>query len=92
MLTREDAHSHLAKALSLPYYYGKNLDALNDCLTDIRELTQIIVTHCGMITHALGSYGEELLKVLNNSAKENNYLMVSFHIDDESHNEDFSNN
>lgn len=28
-------HDALRSALSFPYYYGRNLDALNDCLADI---------------------------------------------------------
>lgn len=84
MLTRENAHSHLAKALSLPDYYGGNLDALHDSLTDINEPTHIIVTHCGMITQSMGSYGVALLEVLNKSTDENNSLTISFRIDDHS--------
>ena len=34
MDTRDHAHAHLARRLRLPVYYGNNLDALNDCLTD----------------------------------------------------------
>src|SRR5438876_11286479 len=32
-----DLHRDLAAALSFPDYYGKNLDALNDCLRDVVE-------------------------------------------------------
>lgn len=31
--TEEQMHDSLRSALSFPYYYGKNLDALNDCMT-----------------------------------------------------------
>jgi RNAse (barnase) inhibitor barstar len=31
----EDLHRDIAAALSFPDYYGKNLDALNDCLRDV---------------------------------------------------------
>ena len=30
--TEEQMHDSLRSALSFPYYYGKNLDALNDCM------------------------------------------------------------
>jgi len=33
--SEEQMHDALRSALSFPYYYGKNLDALNDCLTGL---------------------------------------------------------
>lgn len=37
MKTVAEAHGYLAKALGFPEYYGKNLDALYDCLTDMAK-------------------------------------------------------
>ena len=34
---RLPAHDYLKEALALPDYYGKNLDALYDCLTELGE-------------------------------------------------------
>ena len=34
MNTRETTHTYLAWRLGLPSYYGRNLDALHDVLTD----------------------------------------------------------
>ena len=34
-LIKENGHDYLAEALDFPDYYGKNLDALYDCLTEI---------------------------------------------------------
>jgi RNAse (barnase) inhibitor barstar len=33
--SEEQMHDALRSGLSFPYYYGKNLDSLNDCLSDI---------------------------------------------------------
>ena len=33
--SREDLHEALARGLALPDWYGGNLDALFDCLTDL---------------------------------------------------------
>ena len=38
---KKKAHNYLKKALRLPDYYGKNLDALYDCLGEIGEETVI---------------------------------------------------
>ena len=34
-LIKKDGHDYLMNALNLPDYYGKNLDALYDCLTEM---------------------------------------------------------
>ena len=36
-------HKYLHTALALPEYYGANLDALHDCLTEIVEPTELVV-------------------------------------------------
>lgn len=33
--TEQDVHADLALALNFPDYYGRNLDALDDCLSDV---------------------------------------------------------
>lgn len=35
MQTKEEAHEYLKKVLELPEYYGGNLDALYDCMSDM---------------------------------------------------------
>ena len=39
--TRETAHTYLKEILHLPDYYGRNLDALYDCLCEIITLSLI---------------------------------------------------
>ena len=41
MLEKEKMHEYLAKKFDLPEYYGRNLDALFDCLCEINEPTLI---------------------------------------------------
>ena len=42
---KNQLHDLLAEALLFPEYYGRNLDALFDCLTDIRTDTVITLTN-----------------------------------------------
>lgn len=41
ILIEEEGHDYLKEVLNFPDYYGKNLDALYDCLTDIGVETEI---------------------------------------------------
>ena len=41
MLEKEKMHEYFAKKFDLPEYYGRNLDALFDCLCEINEPTLI---------------------------------------------------
>ena len=70
-------HKYLRSALALPVYYGANLDALYDCLTEIAEPTQIIVPADITDNEKLGWYGEQLLQVLQDAAEENENLQVT---------------
>lgn len=39
MQGRKETHEYLKKVLNLPDYYGENLDALYDCITDMDRPT-----------------------------------------------------
>lgn len=67
---REGLHALLAERLSLPEHYGRNLDALHDCLTDKRDVT-VFLRNAGAMTAALGGYGEKVLRVFRDAAEEN---------------------
>ena len=43
VLSREEMHRVLAQALSFPDHYGRNLDALHDQLTAIRQDTTLVL-------------------------------------------------
>lgn len=70
-------HKQLREALELPIYYGANLDALYDCLTEISEETELVVPLAVADAEHLGWYGEQLLTVLQDAAKENKKLRLT---------------
>ncbi len=70
MTDRSTAHTYLKKALSLPEYYGRNLDALYDCLLEMKK-SQIIVTHVAEMKQQLLRYGDGILDTLEDGARKN---------------------
>ena len=43
MTEKEEAHKYLKHIFEFPEYYGENLDALYDCLSEIKGLKIVIV-------------------------------------------------
>ena len=72
---RKTAHEILKKELCLPAYYGKNLDALYDCLTEMGK-TEIDLFSCAMIRRSLSAYGDKLLQVFEDAARANSNLTL----------------
>lgn len=68
--TAEAVYDHLERELSFPPYFGRNLDALHDCLTDIGAPTRLI------LTGAAAPVAQRFLPVLRDAAKRNRYLSV----------------
>lgn len=67
-------HAALAEAFGFPPYYGRNLDALFDCLGDIGEETAVVVVHFGEADEV----GRQLLRVLADGVRENPRLRLFF--------------
>ena len=68
-----EMHDILSRELNFPGWYGRNLDALHDCLTGICEETRIIFLHFP----ALPFPAAGLLRVLRDSENENKNLEIS---------------
>ncbi len=65
----EPYHDILARELDFPAYYGRNLDALHDCLTEISADTAIILANAPKAD-------VRLIAVLRDAAEENPRLRV----------------
>lgn len=76
MKNKEAMHAYLAKKLKFPAYYGKNLDALHDCLCETAHPLRLTVTYTERLLEYTGEYGETFLKVLKDSAEENKNLSL----------------
>ena len=69
-------HKYLQRVLALPDYYGKNLDALYDCLSTYPEPLTVEVPQAVGESKYLGDYGKQLLQVFQDAAEDNADLTV----------------
>ena len=59
-------HDYLMEMLDFPEYYGKNLDALHDCLTDLEDI-EITIT----APEEDGAIFQRILRVFKSAENEN---------------------
>ena len=71
---RGQAHQYLAQMLDFPNYYGKNLDALFDCLTELGDCT--VILDGGADLPRNGGYGAKVLKVFEEASLANPRLRL----------------
>ena len=71
--TAEAVYDHLEKELSFPAYFGRNLDALHDCLTDVGTPTRLVLTGTD------SPCGQHFLRVFRDAARKNRNLSVEIH-------------
>lgn len=74
--TREQLHTVLQQELGLPEWYGRNLDALYDSLTDSHERISIEMRNPEALVAHLGRYAKALEQVIRDAAEENAQIEV----------------
>lgn len=68
--SKADVHAAFAEALSFPDYYGNNLDALHDMLTEGPVEIGVIVVNTDMLSDNLGKWWNSLLRLLGDVENE----------------------
>lgn len=68
---KDELHELFRKRLSLPDYYGNNLDALYDVLSTYFTPVEITILNRERLCENIPFYGERFLQVLNIAAQEN---------------------
>ena len=71
MTDRQRTHDYIAEQLQFPAYYGKNLDALYDLLTERQESLEVRFLHSQEMKAKLGAYGSALLQTMQEAENDN---------------------
>ena len=66
----DELHAVFAAALDLPEYYGKNLDALHDCLTDMPDDVGVIAVNVEALASHLGRRWKGFLRLMRELPEE----------------------
>lgn len=70
-------HTRIAAQLHFPAYYGKNLDALYDCLTSLPAGSSLTFLHFADFRAHVGErYAARVLRVLKDAAREGAWELV----------------
>lgn len=72
--SREDMHTALAAALEFPDWYGRNLDALLDCMTSLDEPVRLRFTGWDTLPGFAGAFAD----VFTDAAAEDPDLTVIY--------------
>ncbi|MBO4879329.1 MAG: barstar family protein [Clostridia bacterium] len=73
-----DMHRAFKKALRFPDWYGNNLDALSDMLTESTDEIGVILVNTDKLAESLGWRWEMLLRLLVELKRERPNFKVSF--------------
>lgn len=80
MMDRAQTHRYLKKKFHFPAYYGNNLDALHDLLTEIGMPVKVILNQYQAILETQGEYGQAIISVFRDADTQNPNL--EFFIED----------
>ena len=64
------AHEYIAEALNFPGYYGKNLDALEDCLSELDPQTSVVMINEDAAHENIGKYACGIIEVFRDTLGE----------------------
>ncbi len=75
---RKSTHRYVREILDVPEYYGNNLDALNDILSETEEDVRFILTTDCVRYMCDHDYAYRVLMVLGRAADVNPHIHISF--------------
>lgn len=79
IITKDELHERLAEILPLPDYYGGNLDALYDVLTEQSEKWNLIFYNTCDLARKMPEYFGKLCKMALRAMEETEDLNIRFY-------------
>lgn len=76
MTSREVAYHVIQEQMKLPEFFGHNLDALYDCLSELPKETAIVIVNETRLRFNLEEYGEKILKCFRDAADECGFTLL----------------
>ena len=73
--TADELHERIAQSIPVPEYYGANLDALHDVLTEQSEGWVIVFSSASVPETTMGKYMKNLRRMCAAAAEENEGLL-----------------
>jgi len=75
-VTKDAAHEYIAKALDFPTYYGKNLDALADCLSEVPKSVSVVIINAAIARAHIGGYVDGIIEAFSDTLGKKGRLSV----------------
>lgn len=76
---RDSAHEYLAQVFAFPPYYGRNLDGLYDCLSELGPCRIQLIG--AQALRQWGGYGGRILDALEAAAGDNPNIQLVYSVD-----------
>lgn len=78
MKSRGEVHDYMQELFAFPDYYGHNLDALYDCLCELNEDTDFILTRDNVSAICTDTYAYTTLMVIGKASEANDHIHIHF--------------
>jgi len=75
---KQDMAAYMRENLDLPDYFGGNLDALYDCLSEYTEDVVFTIDRMALREITFSGYSYRVLRVLEDSTRENDHIGLRF--------------